>query len=41
MEWPGDRLIVTGKLETPPIFDGFSYKDYMLQYTNYLRSSMV
>jgi competence protein ComEC len=25
----GDRLIVTGKLETPPIFEGFSYKDYL------------
>jgi hypothetical protein len=24
----GERLGVTGELETPPIFEGFSYKDY-------------
>lgn len=29
-EWAyGDRLAVTGQLETPPIFDDFSYKDYL------------
>ncbi|MBN1260700.1 MAG: ComEC/Rec2 family competence protein [Anaerolineae bacterium] len=25
----GDRVIVTGTLETPPAYDGFSYKDYL------------
>jgi competence protein ComEC len=25
----GDRLMVTGQLETPPIFEDFSYKDYL------------
>ncbi len=25
----GDRLILTGKLETPPEYEGFSYKDYL------------
>jgi competence protein ComEC len=25
----GDRLAVTGKLETPPIYEGFSYRDYL------------
>ena len=25
----GDRLAVTGNLETPPIFEDFSYKDYL------------
>lgn len=25
----GDRLIVSGKLETPPVYEGFSYKDYL------------
>ncbi len=25
----GDRLAVTGRLETPPVFEDFSYKDYL------------
>ena len=25
----GERLTLTGELETPPIFEGFSYKDYL------------
>jgi hypothetical protein len=25
----GERLAVTGELETPPVFEGFSYKDYL------------
>lgn len=25
----GDRLLLKGKLETPPIFEGFSYKSYL------------
>jgi len=25
----GDKLKITGKLETPPIFEGFNYKDYL------------
>jgi competence protein ComEC len=25
----GDRLAVTGELETPPIYEGFSYRDYL------------
>ena len=25
----GDRLTVSGKLETPPVFEDFSYKDYL------------
>ncbi len=28
----GDRLVVRGKLETPPIFEDFSYKDYLAQF---------
>lgn len=28
----GDRLAVTGRLETPPIFDDFSYKDYLARF---------
>jgi competence protein ComEC len=28
----GDRLAVAGKLETPPIFDNFSYKDYLARF---------
>lgn len=29
-EWfYGDRLLVTGRLETPPVFEDFSYKDYL------------
>jgi competence protein ComEC len=28
----GDRLIITGKLETPPIFEDFSYKDYLARF---------
>ncbi|MFH1423384.1 MAG: ComEC/Rec2 family competence protein [Candidatus Nealsonbacteria bacterium] len=25
----GERLKITGKLETPPVFDGFNYRDYL------------
>jgi competence protein ComEC len=25
----GDRLVVAGKLERPPIYEGFSYRDYL------------
>jgi hypothetical protein len=25
----GERLAVTGELETPPIYEGFSYRDYL------------
>src|SRR4030042_3626608 len=25
----GDKLKITGKLETPPIFEGFNYKEYL------------
>jgi competence protein ComEC len=25
----GDRVLVEGRLETPPVFEGFSYKDYL------------
>ena len=25
----GDKLKITGKIETPPIFEGFSYKEYL------------
>jgi competence protein ComEC len=28
----GDRLQVTGRLETPPILEGFSYKDYLARF---------
>jgi competence protein ComEC len=28
----GDRLTITGHLETPPVFDTFSYKDYLARY---------
>ncbi len=28
----GDRLAVSGKLETPPIFNDFSYKDYLARF---------
>lgn len=28
----GDRLTVTGNLETPPIFEDFSYKDYLARF---------
>jgi len=28
----GDRLTVTGHLETPPIFEDFSYKDYLARF---------
>jgi competence protein ComEC len=28
----GDRLAVTGRLETPPVFDSFSYKDYLARF---------
>jgi competence protein ComEC len=28
----GDRLTVTGKLETPPEFEDFSYKDYLARF---------
>jgi competence protein ComEC len=28
----GDRLTVTGQLETPPIFNDFNYKDYLARY---------
>jgi competence protein ComEC len=28
----GDRLTVTGRLETPPIFDEFNYKDYLARF---------
>ena len=25
----GDKLVIAGKLETPPIFEGFNYQDYL------------
>ncbi len=28
----GDRLAVTGQLETPPVFEDFSYKDYLARF---------
>jgi len=28
----GDRLTVTGNLETPPVFSDFSYKDYLARF---------
>ncbi|HXV42516.1 MAG TPA: ComEC family competence protein, partial [Anaerolineae bacterium] len=28
----GDRLTVTGQLETPPVFEDFSYKDYLARF---------
>lgn len=28
----GDRLTVTGQLETPPVFENFSYKDYLARF---------
>ncbi|MBN1992666.1 MAG: DNA internalization-related competence protein ComEC/Rec2 [Anaerolineae bacterium] len=28
----GDRLTVTGQLETPPVFENFSYKDYLVRF---------
>jgi competence protein ComEC len=28
----GDRLTVTGKLETPPVLENFSYKDYLARF---------
>lgn len=28
----GDRLLVTGRLETPPTFKNFSYKDYLARF---------
>jgi len=28
----GDRLQVTGRLETPPVFDAFNYKDYLARF---------
>lgn len=28
----GDRLTVTGDLETPPVFEDFSYKDYLARF---------
>ncbi|MBN1220373.1 MAG: DNA internalization-related competence protein ComEC/Rec2 [Anaerolineae bacterium] len=28
----GDRLTVTGKMETPPVFKDFSYKDYLARF---------
>ncbi len=28
----GDRLVVSGRLETPPVFDDFSYKDYLARF---------
>ena len=28
----GDRLTVTGRLETPPVFEDFSYKDYLARF---------
>lgn len=28
----GDRLAVTGKLETPPVLENFSYKDYLARF---------
>ncbi len=31
----GDRLKITGRLETPPVFDTFSYKDYLARFGIY------
>lgn len=31
----GDRLSVTGRLETPPVFDTFNYKDYLARFGLY------
>ncbi len=31
----GDRLTVTGQLETPPVFTDFSYKDYLARFGVY------
>ncbi len=31
----GDRLTVTGQLETPPVFEEFSYKDYLARFGIY------
>ena len=31
----GDRLAVTGRLETPPVFEDFSYKDYLARFGIY------
>ncbi len=31
----GDRLSVGGKLETPPVFEDFSYKDYLARFDIY------
>lgn len=28
----GDRLAVTGQLETPPVFENFSYRDYLARF---------
>ena len=28
----GDRLTVSGQLETPPVFDTFSYRDYLARF---------
>ncbi len=28
----GDALEISGKLETPPVFEGFSYKDYLARF---------
>jgi hypothetical protein len=32
----GERLAVSGELETPPVLDDFSYKDYIQQWTKRL-----
>jgi competence protein ComEC len=35
-EWRyGDRLRVTGELETPPVFEDFSYRDYLARFAIY------
>jgi competence protein ComEC len=35
-EWRyGDRVRVTGSLETPPVFDDFSYRDYLARFGIY------
>ncbi|MFN8456934.1 MAG: ComEC/Rec2 family competence protein [Anaerolineae bacterium] len=31
----GDRLSVSGKLETPPVFEDFSYRDYLARFDIY------
>jgi competence protein ComEC len=31
----GDRLTITGRLETPPVFEDFSYRDYLARFGIY------